>query len=76
MACLAKDPADRPSTATELERRLAESIDAGGWTERDETEWWSTYSPAGAVLPPEPAFDSSGLAHVTRHEAQQAALIA
>jgi tRNA A-37 threonylcarbamoyl transferase component Bud32 len=39
MACLAKDPADRPQTAGELDARLAEcSVEP--WTSEQAEEWW------------------------------------
>lgn len=45
LACLAKDPAFRPQTAEELERRLAASIPAGGWRLDDAREWWLRHHP-------------------------------
>jgi eukaryotic-like serine/threonine-protein kinase len=49
MACLAKDPADRPQTAEELDRRLAASNLAGSWQPDDARDWWSRNHP-GTVL--------------------------
>src|SRR5262245_48612207 len=49
MACLAKDPADRPQTAEELDRRLAASNLAGSWQPDDAREWWSRNHP-GTVM--------------------------
>jgi serine/threonine-protein kinase len=47
--CLAKKPADRPASATELERRLAAcSLDAA-WTQAEAAEWWQTYRPESAA---------------------------
>ena len=46
MACLAKDPAERPQTARELSRRLADVEGAGGWTEDRAREWWGQHQPA------------------------------
>jgi serine/threonine-protein kinase len=48
LACLAKDPAARPQTADELDRRLA-SIAAGVWRLDDAREWWERNHP-GTVL--------------------------
>ena len=49
MACLAKDPADRPQTAEELDRRLAASNLAGSWQPDDARDWWSRNHP-GIVM--------------------------
>jgi len=45
LACLAKRPEDRPQTATELERMLAE-IEIEPWSEEEATNWWRTHQPA------------------------------
>jgi serine/threonine-protein kinase len=45
LACLAKQPHDRPQTAEELERRLAASIPAGAWRVEDAREWWLRHHP-------------------------------
>jgi plasmid stabilization system protein ParE len=45
LACLAKDPADRPQTARELSRRLAEVQGAGEWTQERAREWWTMHRP-------------------------------
>ena len=45
LACLAKRPEDRPQTATELERMLAE-IEIEPWSEEEATRWWRTHQPA------------------------------
>jgi hypothetical protein len=49
LACLAKRPADRPTTAWELEDRLAECELAEPWTREDARNWWQSR------LTPEPA---------------------
>jgi hypothetical protein len=41
MACLEKEPADRPQTARELARRLNEIPGASGWTQERAAMWWS-----------------------------------
>ncbi|HWN19206.1 MAG TPA: serine/threonine-protein kinase [Gemmatimonadales bacterium] len=42
LACLAKKPKDRPATATELDRLLAE-IEVDPWTEQQAERWWSLH---------------------------------
>jgi eukaryotic-like serine/threonine-protein kinase len=50
--CLEKDPAFRPASALELQRRLARCADAGTWTEADAEAVWSarpeTFDPASS----------------------------
>jgi eukaryotic-like serine/threonine-protein kinase len=46
MACLAKNPADRPQTAAELSRRLAEVPCSDLWTENRAREWWTAHQSA------------------------------
>ena len=41
LACLAKQPEDRPQSAAELARRLA-AIDLEPWTEAQAKDWWLT----------------------------------
>jgi len=48
LACLAKDPADRPQTAKELARRLAEVELPSAWDERRAREWWAVHHAAAA----------------------------
>jgi serine/threonine-protein kinase len=45
MACLAKRPDDRPQSAAELDRMLAE-IELEPWSEEEATRWWRTHQPA------------------------------
>jgi eukaryotic-like serine/threonine-protein kinase len=43
LACLAKDPARRPASATALERQLAGLAEAGSWSEDDARAWWDRW---------------------------------
>jgi hypothetical protein len=45
LACLAKKPEDRPQSAAELDRMLAE-IEIEPWSEEEATRWWRTHQPA------------------------------
>jgi serine/threonine-protein kinase len=46
MACLAKNPMDRPQSAKELSRRLAEVPAVQNWTDERAREWWDAHQPA------------------------------
>jgi serine/threonine protein kinase len=46
MACLAKEPAQRPASAEELAHLLAECPAAGTWTRADALTWWRENDPA------------------------------
>jgi serine/threonine-protein kinase len=43
LACLAKDPAQRPQSARELSCRLAEVECASAWSQDRAREWWGTH---------------------------------
>jgi serine/threonine protein kinase len=45
LSCLAKDPAERPQSARELSRRLAEVDSASAWTQDRARSWWATHQP-------------------------------
>ena len=66
MACLAKDPRARPSSAEDLAERLAAGVPADGWTRPAAKGWWElhhasaviaaadeTFTPAATLLPRE-----------------------
>jgi serine/threonine-protein kinase len=45
LSCLAKDPANRPQSAHDLARQLAEVDGAGDWTQHQARRWWATHCP-------------------------------
>jgi serine/threonine-protein kinase len=46
LACLAKEPKDRPASAAELDAQLA-AVDLPVWTEAQAAQWWRLNLPAG-----------------------------
>jgi serine/threonine-protein kinase len=45
MSCLSRDPADRPSSASQL-TALLEQCDCAAWTAEDASQWWATWGEA------------------------------
>jgi serine/threonine-protein kinase len=48
LACLAKNPADRPADAAELSRRLEQVPACDPWTRERAEAWWDAHLPAAA----------------------------
>ena len=55
--CLAKEPAKRPASALELDRRLAEIERAEPWQQADAERWWREHLPQ--LSAPAPGGDRS-----------------
>jgi serine/threonine-protein kinase len=55
MACLAKEPADRPADADRLRAALVDSIDGPPWSAADAAAWWASRANDGE--PARPAAD-------------------
>jgi serine/threonine-protein kinase len=51
LSCLAKDPANRPQSAKELSRRLADMEGAHGWTQDRARDWWAECVPPASAEP-------------------------
>jgi serine/threonine protein kinase len=49
LACLAKDPGERPQSAVELQERLAACEQAGAWTKGLADDWWAAHRDRLAV---------------------------
>jgi serine/threonine-protein kinase len=45
LACLAKEPSERPQSARELLQRLSAIEGMSAWSEDRAREWWETHSP-------------------------------
>jgi hypothetical protein len=43
LACLAKEPSDRPASAWVLDRRLADAVPTGAWTAEAARAWWDLH---------------------------------
>jgi serine/threonine-protein kinase len=43
LSCLEKDPADRPQSASDLERRLSELATLHPWSSEDARRWWAAH---------------------------------
>ena len=62
LACLAKDPSDRPATAQMLDHDLA-AIDLVPWCLEEARAWWET-NLAASVVPSAVVFSNPGTACV------------
>jgi len=55
LACLEKDPANRPQSARELGALLAQSVPDGGWTQGMAEAWWRLHVPEKKEAEDDPA---------------------
>jgi serine/threonine protein kinase len=63
MRCLAKDPADRPQSATALAEQLVASALTPQWTPQNRATWWTAHRKSLAgVQKPKPL----GTSHLDR----------
>ena len=49
LACLKKDPAERPRDASELSEQLLKMSRPGDWSSSDAAHWWSLHSPTAGT---------------------------
>jgi len=49
MACLAKNPDDRPADADQLDTALASALDGATWSDAEARAWWEEHLPAESV---------------------------
>ncbi len=61
LACMHKDPADRPATAADLARQLAACADAGRWTDEQARGWWQEHTSMKTLAMPSLSQDTMAL---------------
>ena len=65
MQCLAKDPNQRPQSASDLEEALANCPSAGTWTRKEAEAWWTkNMAPAAEETPSSAGGETQAFANV------------
>lgn len=64
MACLEKDPGNRPQNADALAEALAETLTNDAWTQEHAKQWWDQHHPAAGTGTAPEASESAGVAAV------------
>ena len=68
LECLAKDPAGRPRSAIDLEKRLAAAMPATLWTQEHAHAWWELHHADVTVSEPPAAAEDAASNHEHEHK--------